>query len=527
MNPPFEVPGWWALHGRFAGRDALGQLSRARRPGVLAGLCGMEPEALDCCARLLARGVEEAQLIMALREAEDPGAALARLLLVDWGAVERASAPPPQLRAWFLDPRVTRARRARWARLEKATRSMEAVSPQDAALCAADLVAQRPLAPRFAEDDGLWPLGEILLRLYAPAQQDVRWLAAAARQAGATDIAKRWDRARPLPFWHPRPTSKPWRRQEQRLRAQMQIADEQPYGYDVDQALLLLLDRALALRGVGEPKEALSPLGTALLLEPRLDVLRELADVQLSQGRYDEAAHALARAGSAGFKLAAPEDLGPEAALQARLELRLGRRERAQALWSGCCAALARGKDAPTPGRRGALFVNLEGPGLDAALLIVKSLQEVRETRPAAWAWQVLEHRTTFPSPQSEGAAPALSILHVMPDADGPLLFSPGEPERWDAQLRLVVLHARTPPDRHWLARLGSFGEHLLLHIPSGDEVVVRCALLELYGALDKSGPLQAARRVVRRSEQRGTAERDRPRLYLPPGAVAAAGVDG
>lgn len=336
VAPPHAVAG---LRGRYAGRDDLGRLALAHRPGVLAGLAGMDPKALDCCAQLLERGVAEEELIATLQEAED-------------------------LRTWWSQ------------KLEPGTRSAE--SPRGGAL------------------------------------------KGALRQSD----------------------------QSEELHARQ----------------LLLL-----------------------------------AETLFSQGRYDEAAQVLAQSGSKGLSLV----------LQARLDLRQGQRERARALWDRCCAALAGSAAAPTPEHSGALWVNTDGPGLDTALQIVQALLEVRKGGSGAWTWQVLEHRAALTPPR---------LLHVVPDPDGPLLFHPGEPGRWDAKLRLVVLHARTPPDRHWLARLGSFGARLVLHVPLGDEALVRRALRDLYRALGEERPLQAAQRVVALSKQRGTAQEDQPRLYLPIG---------
>jgi hypothetical protein len=107
-------PGWWELHDTMLSVDAaIPRLAAARSPGRLAALVDLEPEAVDLCADLLARGADEDDLTRVLLAAADPGAALAALA-VERGMVERdgvlhgAVASPPFLRAFAREIRQAR-----------------------------------------------------------------------------------------------------------------------------------------------------------------------------------------------------------------------------------------------------------------------------------------------------------------------------------------------------------------------------------------------------------------------------------
>jgi tetratricopeptide (TPR) repeat protein len=82
IEPKVPAPGWWPVHGRWMplaeARERL-EMAGASAPGRLAALVGLEPEAVEIAAELLARGMGERDLEAALREAVDPGAALVGL----------------------------------------------------------------------------------------------------------------------------------------------------------------------------------------------------------------------------------------------------------------------------------------------------------------------------------------------------------------------------------------------------------------------------------------------------------------
>ncbi|MBK9258706.1 MAG: metallophosphoesterase [Polyangiaceae bacterium] len=96
--------------------QAIGALERAGLPaaGRLAAMLELEPEAITLAAEELARGVAVADIVTAIRNAADPGAALAKraeeALALDPVQVAAYRAAPPVLRAFAMDPRVRQAR---------------------------------------------------------------------------------------------------------------------------------------------------------------------------------------------------------------------------------------------------------------------------------------------------------------------------------------------------------------------------------------------------------------------------------
>lgn len=114
-------PGWWRLDAAPLDFDrACAELGGGRDAGLLAALLGLEPEAIALCGQLLRQGSESRALLAALAEAEDPGAAVARLAaaagLVDLSAVEDGSASPPALRGLWNHPGVRALRTERRSR---------------------------------------------------------------------------------------------------------------------------------------------------------------------------------------------------------------------------------------------------------------------------------------------------------------------------------------------------------------------------------------------------------------------------
>jgi tetratricopeptide (TPR) repeat protein len=111
-------PGFWPVHGRsmpFAEARRVLAGAGAARAGCLAALTGLEPEAVELARVLLAGGAHEGPMLELLRDADDPGAALARESASGRAPPEVAlwQASPPVLRAFAAEPRVRDARRAR------------------------------------------------------------------------------------------------------------------------------------------------------------------------------------------------------------------------------------------------------------------------------------------------------------------------------------------------------------------------------------------------------------------------------
>ncbi len=100
-----ECPGWWPVHDRRLPLDETRerfQTAGIAKPGRLAALTGLEPEAVDLAQQLLEKGTTEADLVALLSKENDPGAALAKkayaLGLVDVESVVWRKAGPPVLR---------------------------------------------------------------------------------------------------------------------------------------------------------------------------------------------------------------------------------------------------------------------------------------------------------------------------------------------------------------------------------------------------------------------------------------------
>ncbi|WP_044986404.1 tetratricopeptide repeat protein [Sorangium cellulosum] len=111
LRCPPALPGWWPVD------DAMLPLAEARRaladvgaasPGRLAALAGLEPDAVELLARLIARGEDEGALTSILAGAGDPGAALAARAieagLIHGAATARGDAAPAVLRALARTP---------------------------------------------------------------------------------------------------------------------------------------------------------------------------------------------------------------------------------------------------------------------------------------------------------------------------------------------------------------------------------------------------------------------------------------
>lgn len=84
VDPVGPCPGWWPVDGRCMDPTAaLGLLARsgARRPGVLAALCDLEPDAVRLAAGLLEAGLGEEELLRVLADEGDPGERLVPLAL--------------------------------------------------------------------------------------------------------------------------------------------------------------------------------------------------------------------------------------------------------------------------------------------------------------------------------------------------------------------------------------------------------------------------------------------------------------
>lgn len=111
-------PGWWPVHARLLPfEEARAALHDAGcpRPGALAALLGLEPEAVELARALLAAGTAPESLAPLLAPADDPGASLAivarreGLLRGDLSAGEPA---PPVLRAYGREIEEKRRRAA-------------------------------------------------------------------------------------------------------------------------------------------------------------------------------------------------------------------------------------------------------------------------------------------------------------------------------------------------------------------------------------------------------------------------------
>ncbi|WP_437617609.1 tetratricopeptide repeat protein [Sorangium sp. So ce1151] len=117
LAPPVACPGWWALHDHLMpladARRALAD-ARATRPGCLAALTNLEPEAVEIVRALSVLGLTHRDLVTLLADASDPGAALAERAfsagLLDLDQVAQGHAPAPALRALSQTPDVRKRR---------------------------------------------------------------------------------------------------------------------------------------------------------------------------------------------------------------------------------------------------------------------------------------------------------------------------------------------------------------------------------------------------------------------------------
>lgn len=104
---------FWEVHDRLMSFDeAHRRLAEAgaTRPGTLATMTGLEPEAVQLAKQILQYGTKQEELISMLVGASDPGAALAKRAheggWLDEDSIATYSAAPPILRALADTPRV-------------------------------------------------------------------------------------------------------------------------------------------------------------------------------------------------------------------------------------------------------------------------------------------------------------------------------------------------------------------------------------------------------------------------------------
>ncbi|WP_437922735.1 tetratricopeptide repeat protein [Sorangium sp. So ce291] len=201
LAPPVSCPGWWALHDHLMpladARRAL-EDARATRPGCLAALTNLEPEAVEIARALSAQGLAHRELVALLKDAPDPGAALA-LRAADAGLIERAqvargAAPAPALRALLQAP----DRAELVGSVHSAVAKREDVSAEAVGLRASMSTA----SPRFENNQRHFDMAtpgfliESQLRWFELRQQQSRdeWveLAANALDLGETGAAGSW-----------------------------------------------------------------------------------------------------------------------------------------------------------------------------------------------------------------------------------------------------------------------------------------------------------------------------------------------
>ncbi|WP_437901417.1 tetratricopeptide repeat protein [Sorangium sp. So ce124] len=148
LAPPLACPGWWAIHDRLTPlADARRSLegAQATRPGCVAALSNLEPEAVELARALSAHGLTHPDFVALLKEAPDPGAALAaRALqagLIDRDRVAQGDAPAPALRALSQAPDVRKRRSDQIASVREALAKREDVSDEAVGLWAATVIA--------------------------------------------------------------------------------------------------------------------------------------------------------------------------------------------------------------------------------------------------------------------------------------------------------------------------------------------------------------------------------------------------
>jgi tetratricopeptide (TPR) repeat protein len=160
LAPPMACPGWWSIDERLTSlveaRRVL-QEADASRPGCLAALTDLEPAAVELARTLLQRGMPHRDAVELLRQAPDPGAALARRAL-DSGLVDRAqvaemAAPAPALRALFHDPEVRRLRERRLMAIGRTLKKGAGVSSEAAGFWAATAPAPARVEGRSTRGD--------------------------------------------------------------------------------------------------------------------------------------------------------------------------------------------------------------------------------------------------------------------------------------------------------------------------------------------------------------------------------------
>lgn len=200
MTDSLACPGYWPVHDRLMPLDEAYRALRgagAARPGFLASITGLEPEAVEITQELLRRGQQEEHLIDLLRTAADPGAALAEEMhrtgnisasaMLDI-AMRRAA--PPLLRAGARDPDGMRLRSEHLALIERRLAKKEPVENGDLAAFAATRRAPPSVRCAPCEDvEAQIFLVEALLRRKAHLEKVSRPMALISLGAMLTGLA--------------------------------------------------------------------------------------------------------------------------------------------------------------------------------------------------------------------------------------------------------------------------------------------------------------------------------------------------
>ncbi len=160
VEPAVPSPGWWAVHGQVADfQTARERLERAgaRRPGRLAALVDLEPEAIDLLSTLLEQGTPERTVEKEMARGTDGGAAVGRLAvarqLIPEKELVRGQALAPAMRAFSEDGK--QARRLRALEVEAVTQKVmrgESLDPEEASWWAASTTKTLPFS---ASPEGL------------------------------------------------------------------------------------------------------------------------------------------------------------------------------------------------------------------------------------------------------------------------------------------------------------------------------------------------------------------------------------